>query len=294
MVNKRLVRFIESNNLFINFRCGFRRRSLTMDHMVELETSIREAIIQKQHLIAIFFDIRHMAYEKAYETTWRYGIMNDLHNIGLKSRLPNFIKAFLLDRKFRVCIGSTLSNIQNQEGRDPQGSILSVTLFNIKINSITNSLNPGVDKYLFFDDFCITSTSKYLYICIAKRQLQQGINKINKWTMINGFKISKTKSQYVNFCQLRKTHNNPTLNLDGSEIPVVDQYKFLGVIFDKKKTLFHSKREMSQNIKTPSCNTPQRLRYRPAHLAVVSYMEQSENPTSNHYRQSTMRDWDSS
>ena len=28
-------------------------------------------------------------------------------------------------------------------------------------------------------------------------------------------------------------HNNTTLKLDGSEIPVVDQYKFLGVIFDK-------------------------------------------------------------
>ena len=29
-------------------------------------------------------------------------------------------------------------------------------------------------------------------------------------------------------------YNNPTFNLDGSEIPVVDQYKFLGVIFVKK------------------------------------------------------------
>ena len=29
-------------------------------------------------------------------------------------------------------------------------------------------------------------------------------------------------------------HNNPTLNRDGSEIPVVDQYKSLGDIFDKK------------------------------------------------------------
>ena len=52
--------------------------------------------------------------------------------------------------------------------------------------------------------------------------------------MINGFKISKTKTQRVHFCQLRKMHNNPMLNLDRSEIPVVDQYKFLGVIFDKK------------------------------------------------------------
>ena len=28
--------------------------------------------------------------------------------------------------------------------------------------------------------------------------------------------------------------NNPTLNLDRSEIPFIDQYKFVGVMFDKK------------------------------------------------------------
>ena len=165
MVNRRLVWFIESNNLFTNFQCGFRSRRSTMDHVVRIETSIREAIIQKQHLLAIFFDL-----EKAYETTWRYGIMNDLLNMGLKGRLPKFIKSFLSDRKFQVRIGTTLSDIQNQEEGVPWGSILSVTLFNIKINSITNCLNPGINKYLFVDDFCITSSSKYIHT--AEHQLQ--------------------------------------------------------------------------------------------------------------------------
>ena len=97
IVNKRLVWFIESNNLFTNFQCGFRSWKSTMNHVVKLETSIRETIIQKQHLVAIFFDL-----EKAYETTWRYGIMNGLHNMGFKGRLPNFIKAFLSDRSVLV------------------------------------------------------------------------------------------------------------------------------------------------------------------------------------------------
>ena len=173
MVNKRLVWFIKSNNLFTNFQCGFRSQRSTMDHVVRLETSIREAIIQKQNLVIIFFDL-----EKAYKTTWRNGIMNDLHNMGLKGKLPNFIKAFLSDRKFQIHIGSTLSNIQNQEEGVPQGSILSVILFNIKINSIINCLNPEVDKYLFVDDFWITSTFKYTRT--AEHQLQQDLNKINK------------------------------------------------------------------------------------------------------------------
>ena len=69
-----------------------------------------------------------------------------------------------------------------------------------------------------------------------EHQLQPGINKINNWAIINCFKISKSKTQCMHFCQLRKMHNNPTLKLNGTEIPVIDQYKFLGVIFDKKLT----------------------------------------------------------
>ena len=38
----------------------------------------------------------------------------------------------------------------------------------------------------------------------------------------------------MHFCQLRKMHNGSTLKLDDLEIPVVSQYKFLGIIFDQK------------------------------------------------------------
>ena len=119
----------------------------------------------------------------------------------------NFIKAFLSDRKFWVRIDSMLSNIQTQEEGVPQGSILSVTLSNIEINCITNCLNPGVDKHLIVDDFCITSTSKYIHT--AECQLQQGINKINKWAIINGFKISKAKTQCMHFLSIKKNAQQP-------------------------------------------------------------------------------------
>ena len=39
----------------------------------------------------------------------------------------------------------------------------------------------------------------------------------------------------MHFCQLRKQHEDPVLTLYGSSIPVVEESKFLGIIFDKKK-----------------------------------------------------------
>ena len=38
----------------------------------------------------------------------------------------------------------------------------------------------------------------------------------------------------MHFCHFQGLHNDPVLKLGSVEIPVVEQYKFLGVIFDKK------------------------------------------------------------
>ena len=44
----------------------------------------------------------------------------------------------------------------------------------------------------------------------------------------------KTKTQCLHFCQLRGLHPDPVLNIYGSPIPVVEEAKFLGLLFDKK------------------------------------------------------------
>ena len=98
----------------------------------------------------MFFDL-----ENAYDTTWRYGILKDLHNCGLKVRLPNFIKSFLEDRTIQVRVGTTLSDLYDQEQGVPQGAILSTPLFNVKLNDIINCLDYKTDGSLYVDDFCI-------------------------------------------------------------------------------------------------------------------------------------------
>ena len=65
-------------------------------------------------------------------------------------------------------------------------------------------------------------------------RLQRCLNKVETWATENGFKFSKTKTQCVHFCQLRGLHPDPVLNIYGSPIPVVEEAKFLGLLFDKK------------------------------------------------------------
>ena len=38
----------------------------------------------------------------------------------------------------------------------------------------------------------------------------------------------------VQFCQLRKQHLDPELYLNGTQIPIIGEAKFLGLLFDSK------------------------------------------------------------
>ena len=93
MVNARVIWYLETNKLITGYLSGFRSQRSPMDHLIRLEAFIREASIKKKCLVAVFFDL-----EKAYDTTWKYGIVKDLKNLGLEGRMPICIQNFLHDR----------------------------------------------------------------------------------------------------------------------------------------------------------------------------------------------------
>jgi len=114
----------------------------------------------------------------------------------------------------------------------PQGSILSVTLFALKINSIVKAICPNVECSLYIDDLLICYRSKHIHI--RERHLQRCLNKLQYWADTNGFHFSTSKTVCIHFCRLLKPHLDPQLSLNGMLIPVVEKTKFLGMIFDRK------------------------------------------------------------
>ena len=86
----------------------------------------------------------------------------------------------------------------------PQCSVLSVTLFSLKINNILNQLPCTVHGNLYVGNlniFCQGKDMRYI-----ERQLQLAINHIIIWTNKNGFLFSTDKTECVYFCCLHGIH----------------------------------------------------------------------------------------
>ena len=63
LINKRLVWYLESNDLISPIQSGFRSERSTNDHLIRLETFIRDAFVNREHVVSVFFllgkSIRH-------------------------------------------------------------------------------------------------------------------------------------------------------------------------------------------------------------------------------------------
>lgn len=240
MVYVRLMWRLENLKALSAYQCGFRKDRSTTDHLVRFESFVRNALVQGEHVVSIMFDL-----EKAYDTTWKHGILKDLHDLGFRGFLPTFIQNFLSDRTFQVRLQSTSSDSFVQEEGVPQGSILSPLLFNLKINNIIKQVQPNLDKSLYVDDFSLSAKGKNL--ANVERQLQLCLNKIEKWTDENGFKFSVTKTECIHFHRRHLQMLQPHLILYKKPIKVVNQVKFLGLIFDSKLTFLPHLKYLKQS-----------------------------------------------
>ena len=166
MTNGRLVRYLEINNLISPVQSGFRSERSTNDYKPLYATPLL-----KRTMLSLCFLTwkKHMIPLGSMEFYVIYT------NSGVKGRLANFLESFLAELSIQVRVGSTLSDTFRLSQSVPQGSILSTTLFNIKINSIMNCLDPKTDGSLYVDDFCMCYRSKSMRT--IERHLQQYINR---------------------------------------------------------------------------------------------------------------------
>ena len=231
LINERLLEYLVMKKILTTAQCGCQKGRSTIDHLLRLENAIRTAYAHKEHFISIFFDL-----ERAYDMTWRQGIVIDLYKAGLRGLLPKYVAAFLGTRFFKVKVGTSISGEYEQQNGVPQGAVLSVLLFALKINDVVKNL-PTTNTFmcsLYVDDLQIGLRGPDLQH--IGRTLQTILQELHNWTTKNGFKFSIAKTNVVHYSKLPGMHNLPDLRLGNEQLTYKESAKFLGLQFDRKLT----------------------------------------------------------
>ena len=226
----RLNHFLEKNNIISKHQSGFRTNHSTKDHIFQLSNDVINNFNNYENTGTVFFDL-----EKAFDKVWHKGLLFKLKKINLPGTLFNWIMHFLLEREFFVYYNSCFSNIYKINAGVPQGCILSPILFSIYISDISTSLSKT--HGLYADDISLWKSSTSLKS--LESQIQTEIVKVDNFCQKWCLSLNKSKTIYTVFTTAgkRKSYEkiySLKLTLNGEQIKLEPNPKFLGINFDPK------------------------------------------------------------
>jgi hypothetical protein len=109
---------------------------------------------------------------------------------------------------------------------------------------------PGTHLALFPDDTCILATEKRERRVLCK--LQRGLTAVRSWCERWNIKINEGKTQAIYFSKRRRVLED-VHQLNGRDIPFVNNVTYLGVTFDRMMTWrLHIERTVAKALRTYS------------------------------------------
>lgn len=229
IVAKKMQDILHSNKFFNNSQYGFRLDKGTFSALLRLTDNVQMGFQRKQVTTAIFLDA-----EKAFDQTWQNGLKYKLKNSGLGTKYTRLIASFLDGRQMYIARAGHNSRVFGLKAGTPQGAVLSPLLYIIYVNDIPSYPNSSVKVSQFADDIALWAASSNSNWNI--RHIQNYLNKFETWCGLWRIKINPIKSNLIHFNKnpRKQVSNLNSVILFGSQIPIVNQAKFLGVTFDNK------------------------------------------------------------
>ncbi len=229
-VNTRLTWFLESTNVIHQQQNGFRKGRSTENCLITMESAIQEAFNNKQHFVAISFDL-----EKAYDTAWRINIIKEAIKATIEGNMLHFLHNFMSERTFKVLVGCSKSDQHSLDNGIVQGGILSCNLFLLAINKFPKYVQSPVKCIGYADDWTIFMAHESMEV--IQLNMQDSVDSLTKWTDQIGFRFSQNKTLMTHFCRLRLTktpHLDPLISIHGVPIRNTTELRILGLTFDKR------------------------------------------------------------
>ena len=246
MMNQRLTDFAKENNLIHKSQIGFQEKNRTSDHILTTKTLVNRYVNDKKgKLYACFIDLK-----KAFDSVWHQGLFHKLEMANLKGNFLNTLKDMYKKTECAVKLGGRTTQYFKCKKGVRQGDPLSPLLFNIFINGVferlkdnncdpvtlidrteeeEDNINDYFNALAYADDIVLFSTTK--------EGLQKALDTTQQYCNEWRLKINHKKTKCMTFTRGTQKEKT-TFNIEGMPLENVKDYKYLGILINKKNCTF--------------------------------------------------------
>ncbi|CAK1604430.1 unnamed protein product [Parnassius mnemosyne] len=242
IINTRLIKYLEDNEILSNGQFGFRRSKSTTDAIHIFTEFIVQKLDSNKKCITIFIDL-----QKAFDTISSSKLIEKLEKMGIRNVQLQLFRDYLQNRSQRVRIGEIFSDERPINYGVPQGSIIDPTLFLCYINDLCQLNIPNCKIISYADDTTLSfyGDSWEEVFKIA----QDGFNIVCHWLALNSLTLNTDKTKYVMFSIRNSTcitnkfkiiaHSCNMTSISNCKCPDIENtnnIKYLGIIISKNLT----------------------------------------------------------
>ena len=226
ILNERLVRYLNSKNIYSEYQFGFRSDHRTTDSIFIINEIMGKYRNSKKRLYLGFIDFR-----KAFDKIWRAALLLKLLKIGIGGQFYKVIKNMYTQNLSAVKLDGVHAEYFDCPLGVRQGDGLSPTLFNVFINDVQDLFNcedchPA--KYHGITIGCLLYADDLVIISESSSGLQASLDKLSEYCRQWKLEINVCKSK-VMIASKRKVCSENNLLVNGEELEYVERYKYLGL-----------------------------------------------------------------
>ena len=222
LICKRVRKFLDKHSIISSNQYGFRSSLSTTHAMLDVLTSTYNSINDNTITALLLFDLN-----KAFDTVQHDILLRKLKHYGIRGTAQNLIASFLMNRQQYVSLHNAQSHKMYITCGVPQGSVLGPLLFTLYINDIVNCTSST--PRLFADDTCLILQHKNLADLNVK--INTEIKAIENYMNANKLTLNMSKFNVI-VINSNSKNNNLTSDLIASKLSLVQNARYLGVVFD--------------------------------------------------------------
>ena len=233
VLNRKILRFLESHDLLSDRQYGFRKGRSTADLLAYLSNSWSSSLNMSGESFAVALDI-----SKAFDKVWHKALISKLPSYGFYPSLCSFIKDFLSGRSIAAVVDGFTSLPRTINSGVPQGSVLSPTLFLIFINDLLTTsdyLHSYADDTTLHFSFSFPNSPQSRNIPLnrdaALESLTSDLSSISAWGRRNLVSFNASKTQFLHLSTRQNLPDNYQLFFDNTQLNQSDNFNLLGLRF---------------------------------------------------------------